>query len=422
MTQTQAKTHLPIALVGGGLTTQVLALTLVHCGFEFVWFSGPPATRPAGADTRTTTIHHAGKVMLEALGIWDGLADPAYPITEIAVAGQRAQTSPTRQTARGTMRRAMSWPLRWQQDSPPMAYVVSNQVLTMACEKLIQDQLSEAQIKPVLIEELVLGQPNTLQDSQQQTWTCDLVIACDGANSRLRTQAGLRAVDHSRNETALVTTVTTEKPIGTAAYQRFLPSGPLALMPTGPRAASVVWSLPAGKADEISHLDKTGFEGAINQAFGPELGWLTQSAPCLHWPLKPSYCPKISTGGFVLAGDAAHALHPLAGMGFNLALSDGAVLLDCLQTAAKAGLTPGHISVSAAYQARRKPEILALTTATQGLNRLLTRSQDPVYQLACVGMSVLGQLPARRLLSELAMGGRLSPAPLFDGHLQQPAR
>ena len=103
-------------------------------------------------------------------------------------------------------------------------------------------------------------------------------------------------------------------------------------------------------------------------------------------------------------------------------LQNGAVLLDCLQTAAKAGLTPGHISVSAAYQARRKPEILALTTATQGLNRLLTRSQDPVYQLACVGMSVLGQLPARRLLSELAMGGRLSPAPLFDGHLQQPAR
>ncbi|MEC7208497.1 MAG: hypothetical protein VXW11_05380, partial [Pseudomonadota bacterium] len=93
----------------------------------------------------------------------------------------------------------------------------------------------------------------------------------------------------------------------------------------------------------------------------------------------------------------------------------------CLQQAARAGLTPGHASVTTAYQARRQPEILTLTTATQTLNRLLTRQADPLYQLACTGLSVLGQIPARRLLSDLATGGRLSPAPLFDGHIRQPA-
>ena len=412
MTQTQP--HIPIALIGGGLTTQVMALTLMHSGFDFVWFSGRQSGKPAKADTRTTTIHHAGKVMLETLGIWSALTEPAYPITEIAVAGQRAETR--------RRKKDISWPLRWQHDNPPMAYVVSNQALKTACEELIKTRLSAHQIRPVKIEQMQLSQPNMLQDSQQNLWPCDLVIGCDGANSQLRTQAGLRAIDQSRQETALVTTVTTEKPIGTTAYQRFLPSGPLALMPTAAKSASVVWSLPEAMATELNQLDSAEFTAAITTAFGPDLGRLTQDTPCLSWPLKPTYCPQISTAGFVLAGDAAHALHPLAGMGFNLALSDGAVLLDCLQAAAGAGLTPGHASVTTRYQARRKPEILALTSATQGLNRLLTRPQDPLYQLACVGMSVLGQLPARRLLSELAMGGRLSSAPLFDGHLHAPAR
>ena len=414
MTQTQ--THIPIALVGGGLTTQVLALTLMHSGFEFIWFSGPqdktanPDNKP---DTRTTTIHHAGKVMLETLGIWAALPDPAWPITEIAVAGQQTQTRP-RNRDRG-------WPLRWQQDDVPMAYVVSNQALKAACEELITSRLAPDQIQPVRIEQMHSGQPVLLQDSHDKSWSCDLVIGCDGANSHLRKQAGLKAHDQSRNETALVTTVSTERTVGTTAYQRFLPSGPLAIMPTSQKTASVVWSLPAQEADSLMRLDRTRFSAAITAAFGSDLGRLTQESPCLSWPLRPSYCPQISRAGFVLAGDAAHALHPLAGMGFNLALSDCAVLLDCLQAAGRAGLTPGHASVTTAYQARRKPEILALTSATQGLNRLLTRPQDPLYQLACIGLSVLGQLPARRLLSELAMGGRLSSAPLFDGHLHKPA-
>ena len=410
---TQTKPHIPIALVGGGLTTQVMALTLMHSGFEFIWFSGPPSRQPAAADTRTTTIHHAGRVMLETLGLWSALPEPAYPITEIAVAGQQAQTR--------YRKKDISWPLRWQHGHSPMAYVVSNQALKTACDELITANLSADRISAVKIEQLQAGQPNILQDSEQNLWSCDLVIGCDGANSQLRKQAGLRAFDQSRQETALVTTVTTEKPIGTTAYQRFLPSGPLALMPTAAKSASVVWSLTAAKASELNQLDNAAFSAAVTTAFGPDLGRLSQDTPCLSWPLKPTYCPKISTAGFVLAGDAAHALHPLAGMGFNLALSDCAVLLDCLQAAAGAGLTAGHASVTTAYQARRKPEILALTSATQGLNRLLTRPQDPLYQLACVGMSVLGQLPARRLLSELAMGGRLSSAPLFDGHLRAPA-
>ena len=407
MTQARTYQHTPIALIGGGLTTQVLALSLVHSGFDFIWFSGPQDSQTETKDTRTTTIHHAGKMMLDALGIWTSLQEPACPITQIAVAGTQQATDNNK-----------GWPLCWEQADPPMAWVVSNQGLKTACKTELNIQLSKQKIQPVSIETMTIGQPNILLDSTGKSWGCDLVIACDGANSLLRKQAGFTVIDQSRNETALVTSVHTERPIGTIAYQRFLPSGPLALMPTSTKTASIVWSLPNSQAEALTRQDINSFEDNLNAAFGNYLGRLTPASTLLTWPLKPHFCPRISKPGFILAGDAGHALHPLAGMGFNLALADVAILLDCLQNAACSGLTPSHASVAAAYQSRRKLEILALTFATQGLNRLLTRKSGPLYQMACIGMSVLGQLPAKRLLSDLAMGGRLASAPLLSGQLR----
>ena len=410
MKETSVYQHTPIALVGGGLTTQVLALSLVHSGFEFIWFSGAQDNQTEAEDPRTTTIHHAGRMMLGALGIWNSLPEPACPVTQIAVAGAQHAMDNKRD-------RPKDWPLCWEQADPPMAWVLSNQNLRTACSAEIDIRLCKQQMRPVSIETVTISQPNLLHDNNGKTWSCDLLIACDGANSRLRKQAGLSVIDQSRGETAIVTTVHTERPIGRTAYQRFLPSGPLAIMPTGAKTASVVWSLPDRQAAALIKQDGNKFADTLNAAFGNNLGRLTPASAYLSWPLKPSFCPRITKSGFILAGDAAHALHPLAGMGFNLALADVAVLLDCLQNAACKGLTPSHASVTAAYEARRKAEILTLTSVTQGLNRLLTRKPGQLYQLACIGMSVLGQVPARQLLSRLAMGGTLATAPLFSGQL-----
>ena len=187
---------------------------------------------------------------------------------------------------------------------------------------------------PACIDRDSDNQPaKSLQDSTGKSWSCDLVIACDGANSYLRKEAGFIVIDQSRGETAIVTSVHTERPIGTTAYQRFLPSGPLALMPTNTKTASVVWSLPDKQADALTRQYGNSFEDTLNASFGNYLGRLTTASDLLTWPLKPHFCPRISKPGFILAGDAGHALHPLAGMGFNLALADVAVLLDCLQNA-----------------------------------------------------------------------------------------
>ena len=121
----------------------------------------------------------------------------------------------------------------------------------------------------------------------------------------------------------------------------------------------------------------------------------------------------------MLAGDSAHGLHPLAGMGLNLGLADAACLLDCLMQARKRGLTPAHISICDRYQAQRQAEILALSATTQLLNRWFSRPEGLVRMVGGVGMSLVGRSVIMGQLKQLAMGGRLSRPQLFSGKLPQ---
>ena len=164
-------------------------------------------------------------------------------------------------------------------------------------------------------------------------------------------------------------------------------------------------------------MDEGDFNTQLLASFGWSLGGLGVISPRLKWPLRPVYVPKRVAPGFVLAGDAAHALHPLAGMGYNLALGDAAILLDCLQQAHKRGLPAGHLSVTEAYQKRRQIEILALTGTTQLLDRALSRPNGIVTMLGATGMAAFGKTALRHHIRDIAMGGKLSPAPLFSGKL-----
>jgi len=404
MTQSQRR-YYPIALIGGGLTTYMIAAVLQHSGYDFIWFSGKERGHVPAPDTRTTTIHHAGRVMLETLGMWPE-PDTAWPLTDIFAGMPVRSHSKEDDSSR--------WPLHWQHRQPPLGYVVSNDQLMRRFEQKMCDQPKLG----VEITRLRPGRPNDLCDDAGQHWQADLVIASDGRFSQLRGQAGLKTISQDRGQSAIVTLVTTQKAVNTTAWQQFLATGPLALMATATCQASLVWTLPDRQAAEIAEQDDQQFAATLTAAFGPALGRLTGCGPRHIWPLRPSYVPRITRPGFLVAGDAAHALHPLAGMGYNLALSDGAVLLDCLQQARSRGLDAGHVTVTGAYEQRRRTEIMALTAVTQGLDRLLSRPPGLLSTVAGIGMSVLGRSGLRDRLSHIAMGGVLSPAPLFDGQLR----
>lgn len=415
----QPKKRTDIALVGGGLTTYMMAAVLQHSGYDFVWFSGPEPDARQPRDTRTTTLHHAGKIMLETLGVWDRLGADAWPLTDIHVkishhVNSRSSQSENFLSQNFLSQNFRSWPLHFASDKPPMGYVVDNQKLRDALEPLT-NKVSRHACK---ITSITPASPCQIETDNGQHWECDLLIACDGPASPLRTQAGLSAKKQDRGQTAIVTNIQTSRAINHAAWQIFCPDGPLALMATNRHQASVVWTVSDSKAREFLALEEADFNAALQASFGNNLGDLSVCSPRLIWPLRPVFVRKRVAEGFVLAGDAAHALHPLAGMGYNLALGDAAILLDCLQQARQRGLSAGHISVTTGYQNRRNAEILALTGVTQILDRLLSRERGPLTMLGAAGMAILGRTSLRHQISAIAMGGTLSPAPLFSGKLQ----
>ena len=224
---TQTKPHIPIALVGGGLTTQVMALTLIHCGFDFVWFSGPPSGQPAGEDTRTTTIHQAGMKMLDALGITPLLASPAWPINRILVSDRPAddRISGQKKDVYKT-----DWPMDWHHDQP-MAHVVLNHDLQQACNILID----RYQIHPKQVNITTINKTGRrlVIDSDGTEYPFDLLVICAGGRTELIGQAGFRKISQKAGQTALVGMLASSTPTEHTAYQRFLAEGPLALMAMG---------------------------------------------------------------------------------------------------------------------------------------------------------------------------------------------
>lgn len=412
------KTAVQIAIAGSGLTALVMARALAETGYQTVLF--PAADLAAASDSRTTTINAAGQRMLDCLGLWQALPIPPAPISRIRLAEGRPQTG--------------GWALAFGDGTNPMAYTAENSALRAACQQLLKGESRVRQATSPLADiSWQEGRP-VLSDAGGQLWQPDLLIACDGRDSPARRAAGLKLQDRPAGQTALVGRLQLALPHQDTAWQRFLPGGPLALMPLPENQAAMVWSLPPEEADRLAAGSPQDFEAALMAAFGGELGQLRLRDRLAKWPLRPSFVPKRTHPHLVLAGDAAHALHPLAGMGFNLALSDAAVLADCLAAAGRRGLAADHASILADYEQRRVVETAALSAVTEGLNRLFSTDLLPLLplptrplarrplavrplraRLAGIGMALLGRSALRTKLSDIAMGGVLARASLLEG-------
>jgi len=401
----------PIAIIGGGLTGKMMALCLSHSGYDCAIIAPrPQSDKPK--DRRSTTIHNAGAKMLSALGLMDYLQGQMTPINHICVAvgPQKPYHS--------------DWLLNWSSDEV-MAYVIENHALDSALDSAINGLAKSASKTGAIhqIDDIVTGYHDDGAIAMIETGTgsfikAQLVIACDGTKSQMRALVGLTAKIEETGQTALIANLDCGVPHNHTAYQRFLPTGPLALMPLEGQSVSLVWSTDTAQAKTLLSADPQAISQALGEAFGDELGKLTLQNALSSFPLRPHYNRRLSKGRVILAGDAAHAIHPLAGMGYNLALADAAILLDLLNEAHAKGLGPDHPAIKTAYRNRRMPEIIALATLTSQLNKMLSRKASPLSAIIAMGMSVVDKTPLKRTFQDIAMGGKLSSAPLLRGHLK----
>jgi len=252
------------------------------------------------------------------------------------------------------------------------------------------------------------AQETLLQLEGGEQLRCQLLIAADGALSRTRELLGMRTREWDYGHRAIVTTAAFEHAHQNTAWQRFLQTGPLALLPlasAGDRFCSIVWSIEDHLADELLALNDAGFSKALGEASEHALGKVTACASRKAFPLRQRHAVDYVLPGVALVGDAAHTIHPLAGQGINLGLADVQVLAEELASAMERGLNPGRRDVLARYQRRRKGDNLAMMAAMDGFKRLFEQQAPPLRWLRNSGMRTVASLPmVKRRIIRQAMG------------------
>ena len=367
-----------IIIIGGALNGLAAALALAGPGVKrpldvVVVDARDPRDFPTNAfDGRASAITAAARRMFESLGVWDRVADKAQPMAEIIV---------TDSAVPGGARPVL---LQFGADDMkggPSSHMIENRFLYAA-------MLEEAQKSPQIrfcvgqaVEHYHFG-PGlagvTLADGA--TLKAALIVAADGRNSPAREAAGIKLIGWPYDQMGLVATVEHELPHNGRAEEHFTPSGPFAILPLPGNRASLVWSERTEAAQRMLALPMDEFETELKLRFGSHLGEVKLISGRHGYPLAMYIAEAFTAPRLALIGDAAHVLHPLAGLGFNLGLRDVAALADCIHDAAALGLDIGSEAVLDRYTQWRRFDTVATGAMMDGMNRLFANT-NPVLTL-----------------------------------------
>ncbi len=238
-----------------------------------------------------------------------------------------------------------------------------------------------------------------------------LLVAADGARSRLREIAGISFYGWSYDQSAIVGTIRHERPHEGRAVEHFLPAGPFALLPLRGDRSSIVWTERRSAADAILRRDPEVLAAMIEKRFGLELGRITLEGPLHAYPLSLGLARSFIGERLALLGDAAHVIHPIAGQGLNLGLKDAAALAEALIDQVRLGLDPGAPEALEAYQRSRRFDTAQMAVTTDILNRLFSNDFGPLRALRDVGLGLVNRMPPlkRFFIGQAAGTGRGVP-------------
>lgn len=227
-----------------------------------------------------------------------------------------------------------------------------------------------------------------------------VVVAADGAESKLRSLAGIETARHDYGQRGLVAFVESEQPHNATCWQRFLPTGPLAFLPFADgandaqgRTSSIVWTLPEVEAERLLQVEPAAFLRELESAFAGTLGALTRVSKRAAFPLRRQLVQQLVAGRVVVIGDAAHTVHPLAGQGVNLGLRDVATLRPLMAQAARSGADPGAGARLARWSRQQRSANAVSAYAFDGINRLFSNDSFAATLLRGPLLGLAGRLP-----------------------------
>lgn len=393
------KDHYDAVISGGGMVGATLALALAKGGLEVAVVDPLPAqiqTEPR-FDGRVSAVAFASVRMLKVLGLWPRLAPHAQPINDILVTD-------------GSVRKGAS-PFFLHFDhreigAEPLGQLIENRHIRMA----LLGTIAETPGLDFIAPNEVLGAAQTGGEMQivlrkGEPLTAKLCLAAEGRASPMRTGAGIKLVKWDYPQAGVVTTVEHERPHEGIAQEFFLPAGPFAILPMVGSRSSLVWTETRERAQALIALEEEAFAAELAERFGDYLGTTKPVGPRWSYPLSLQIAARYVAPRLALVGDAAHAIHPIAGQGLNLGLRDVAALAQVLVEAKRLGLDIGSPGVLARYERWRRFDNIALALATDALNRLFANDLGPVRLARDIGLSVVNRIaPARRAFMRHAGG------------------
>ncbi len=390
----RADLDVEVLVVGGGPSGGLTACALAQSGIRtaLAETASPADLARPGTDGRSIAIALSAQRVFAAAGAWDYMQDEAQPILEIRVTDGASPLF-----------------LHYDHDAigdDPFGWIVENTTIRRAVHRRLAELPQAVVVAPAKVVGVARDSHQavaTLADGR--TIRAALVVAADGRPSPLRQMAGIGLTRWDYHQSGIVCTVAHDKPHHGIAHERFLPSGPFAILPMRGNRSSIVWTEKLHLADAIVNQDDASFLAELRVRFGDFLGDVRLDGPRFHYPLSLQFAERSIDQRLVLVGDASHGMHPIAGQGMNMGIRDVAALAEVVVDAHRLGLDIGGADVLERYEQWRRFDNMLMLGLTDVLNRLFSNRIPPLKLARDLGLAAVQSMPGlKRLLMRHAMG------------------
>lgn len=401
--------HYDVIVAGGGMVGGLLAAALASVNTRneplsvCVLEASPPpdfaATAPPSYSIRVSAVSVASQRLFEAVGAWQGVIDRrACPFRRMRVWDGEADTAETEH-------RGVDFDAH-EIDVPVLGHIVENLVLQNALLDRLQ-ALPRVDVRcPARLDRYQHDGDRVLVELDDgDRVSASLLVGADGARSRVRELAGIDMPREEYEQHAMVATVETALPQQDITWQRFMPTGPQAMLPLLGRQASLVWYHSREEVERLIALDEQTFVSELENAFPPVLGRIEAVQERASFPIAKAHANTYLAERVALVGDACHTVHPLAGQGVNLGMLDAGSLAEVVHDAHAAGKDIGARRTLRRYERWRRGENALMAEVLDGFHRAFSPQTQPVRQLRASAMGFAGRVgPARRLITRYASG------------------
>ncbi|MCU7959988.1 MAG: UbiH/UbiF/VisC/COQ6 family ubiquinone biosynthesis hydroxylase [gamma proteobacterium symbiont of Bathyaustriella thionipta] len=367
-----------IVIVGAGMVGALAAVLLADAGFKLIVIEKqlPEKIGPDSISMRVSAITRASQVLLQKAQVWEAIRQMrATPYTHMSVWDGSGSGHIDFDAA--------------DMNQPDLGHIIENNIIQAALWQRLQ---SHAQIQlccPAEVDTLQLAeQASRLQLSDGRSIQCELLLAADGAQSKIRELAAVNCSSQPYDQHALVTTVQPQQGHAHTAWQKFMPGGPLAFLPIAEDQCSIVWSNSPQQVEQLLQLDDAALGQSLTEAFDARLGKVQVCGPRAAFPLRLQQADHYIAAGLALLGDAAHVIHPLAGQGVNLGFSDVALLLDCVQQSRAAKRPLGAWVELRRYERAARAHNQPVIVAMDAIKKLFSNQQPLLKRLRNSGLNL----------------------------------